>query len=201
MIGIKSIGTELSGTEREGAWTAERGRVLLRIARESLAEALGFGKAPGEYGDPWLREPGATFVTLRRRGELRGCVGSILAYRPLFEDVWRNARASAFHDTRFPPVAPEELAEIAVELSLLSPPEPLPCAGEAEALRLLRPGVDGVILEYEEHRSTFLPQVWEQLPDPRDFLDHLRTKAGLRRGFWAPEVRLSRYGVQKWEEE
>ena len=184
-----------------GEWTSERGRTLLRIARASLAEALGFGKALEEYGEPWLREPGATFVTLRRRGELRGCVGSILAYRPLFEDVWRNARASAFHDTRFPPVAPEELAEIGVELSLLSPPEPLPCAGEAEALRLLRPGVDGVIFECEEHRGTFLPQVWEQLPDPRDFLDRLRHKAGLRPGYWAPEVRLSRYTVLKWEEE
>jgi AmmeMemoRadiSam system protein A len=197
---------ELSLSMTTGEWTSERGRTLLRIARASLAEALGFGKAPdggpeGCYGDPWLREPGATFVTLRRRGELRGCVGSILAYRPLFEDVWRNARASAFHDTRFPPVEPAELAEIGVELSLLSPPEPLPCAGEAEALRLLRPGVDGVIFECEEHRGTFLPQVWEQLPDPRDFLDRLRHKAGLRPGYWPPEVRLSRYTVLKWGEE
>jgi len=189
-----------------GEWTSERGRILLRIARASLAEALGFGTAPdfgpeGGSGEPWLREPGATFVTLRRRGELRGCVGSILAYRPLFEDVWRNARAAAFHDTRFPPLEPAELAEIGVEVSLLSPPEPLPCAGEAEALRLLRPGVDGVILDCGEHRGTFLPQVWEQLPDPRDFLDRLRHKAGLRHGDWPSEVRLSRYTVLKWEEE
>lgn len=183
-----------------GSSTAERGRTLLRIARASLAEALGFGGASGAYDDPWLREPGATFVTLRRWGNLRGCVGSILAYRPLFEDVWRNARASAFNDTRFPPVEPGELPEITVEVSLLSHPEPLACTSEAEALRLLRPGVDGVIFEYEEHRSTFLPQVWEQLPNPREFLDHLRHKAGLPPGFWAPEVRLSRYGVQKWEE-
>jgi AmmeMemoRadiSam system protein A len=191
----------MTGTDpHEDSWTAERGRVLLRIARESLAEALGFGGSREGYGDPWLRAPGATFVTLRRRDDLRGCVGSILAHRPLFEDVWRNARASAFHDTRFPPVAPEELTEIAVEVSLLSAPEPLPCASEAEALCLLRPGVDGVIFECEESRSTFLPQVWEQLPDPRDFLDHLRTKAGLRRGFWSPEVRLSRYTVLKWVE-
>jgi AmmeMemoRadiSam system protein A len=188
-------------TGAESPWTAERGRALLRIARESLAEALGFGKAPEEPGDPWLREPGATFVTLRRRGELRGCVGSILACRPLFEDVWHNAWASAFRDTRFPPVAPEELAEIAVEVSLLSPPEPLVCASEAETLRLLRPGIDGVILECGENRGTFLPQVWEQLPDPREFLDHLRHKAGLRPGFWSPEVRLSRYTVLKWVEE
>ncbi|HTG35959.1 MAG TPA: AmmeMemoRadiSam system protein A [Thermoanaerobaculia bacterium] len=182
-------------------WTSERGRTLLRIARAGLAEALGFGKAPEEPGELWLREPGATFVTLRRRGELRGCVGSILAYRPLFEDVWRNARASAFHDTRFPPVEPGELVEIDIEMSLLSAPEPLPCASESEALCLLRPGVDGVILECGEHRGTFLPQVWEQLPNPHDFLDRLRHKAGLRHGYWSPEVRLSRYTVLKWVEE
>jgi AmmeMemoRadiSam system protein A len=187
--------------ERETPWTAERGRILLRIARESLTEALDLGDASGGWDESWLREPGATFVTLRRGESLRGCVGSILAYRPLVEDVWRNARASAFHDTRFPPVEAGELPEISVEVSLLSAPEPLECSSEAEALRLLRPGVDGVIFECEKGRSTFLPQVWEQLPDPRDFLDHLRTKAGVGRGFWSPEVRLSRYTVLKWEEE
>src|SRR3954467_13204650 len=91
----------MSTTERGDSWTAERGRALLRIARTSLAEALGYGATPTGWDDPWLREAGATFVTLRRGGHLRGGVGSIQAYRPLFEDVWRNARASAFHDTRF----------------------------------------------------------------------------------------------------
>ena len=180
-------------------WNGERGRLLLRLARESVAEALGLGSA-GRYEEPWLRDPGASFVTLRRQGDLRGCVGSVRAYRPLFEDVWSNARASAFRDTRFPQVEAWEMPEISVEISLLSAPEPVACSCEEDALRLLRPGVDGVIFEYEEHRSTFLPQVWEQLPDPRDFLDHLRIKAGLRRGFWAPEVRLQRYGVLKWVE-
>ncbi|HEY4564980.1 MAG TPA: AMMECR1 domain-containing protein, partial [Thermoanaerobaculia bacterium] len=92
----------------ETPWTIERGRILLRIARQSLSEALGFGEGPGGWDDPWLREPGATFVTLRRRGNLRGCVGSIQAYRSLSDDVWLNARASAFHDSRFPPVEPRE---------------------------------------------------------------------------------------------
>jgi AmmeMemoRadiSam system protein A len=182
-------------------WTEERGRVLLRIARAALAQALGAGSVAANLDEPWLREPGATFVTLRRAdGELRGCVGSIEAQRPLAEDVAHNAVAAAFHDSRFPPLAPRELPEISLEVSLLSPPEPLPVLSEAEALRLLRPGVDGVILEYRGRRGTFLPQVWEQLPDPRDFLAHLTTKAGLPRGFWAPEVRLSRYTVRKWEE-
>lgn len=181
-------------------WDSGRGRILLRIARESVADALGFGP-PATYDDPWLREPGATFITLRWQGSLRGCVGSIQAYRPLFEDVWRNARASAFHDTRFRPLEREEYAGLSVEVSLLSPPEPLACSCEAEALAILRPGVDGVILEYAECRGTFLPQVWEQLPDPYEFLDQLKRKAGLRPGFWAPEVRLSRYTVLKWTEE
>ncbi|HEV2854424.1 MAG TPA: AmmeMemoRadiSam system protein A [Thermoanaerobaculia bacterium] len=190
----------MNGPDPWNPSSQERGRLLLRIARESVAEALGLG-ASGRYEEPWLREPGACFVTLRRQGDLRGCVGSVRAYRPLFEDVWSNARASAFRDTRFHPVEPWEWAEISVEVSLLSAPEPLACSCEEEALRLLRPGVDGVILEYQEYRSTFLPQVWEQLPDPRDFLGHLKAKAGLRRGFWAPEVRLQRYGVMKWVEE
>lgn len=180
-------------------WTAERGRLLLKIARESVAEALGQGSA-GRYDEPWLREPGASFVTLRRGEALRGCIGSVEAHQALGEDVRSNARASAFRDPRFPPVGPEELAGISFEVSVLSPPEPLLVSSEEEALRRLRPGIDGVIFEYHGHRGTFLPQVWEQLPDPKDFLAHLKAKAGLRPDFWAPEVRLQRYGVTKWEE-
>jgi AmmeMemoRadiSam system protein A len=184
----------------ESPWTAERGRLLLQIARESVTEALGLCAASSS-GEPWLHEPGATFVTLMRRGELRGCVGSVRAFRSLFDDVRSNARASAFHDSRFPPVSRQELAEISVEVSLLSAPEPLCFDGEEEALRLLRPGVDGVILEAGPNRATFLPQVWEQLPEPRDFLMHLKRKAGLGLSFWSPEVELYRYTVFKWMEE
>lgn len=191
----------MSAAERlDDPWDAARGRVLLRIARESLAEALGVGVA-ADYRETWLQEPGACFVTLTRWGELRGCVGSVRAYRPLFDDVWLNARAAAFHDTRFPPVERDELAALAVEISLLSAPEPLPpFAREAEALAALRPGVDGLILEAGSHRSTFLPQVWEQLPDPQDFLTHLKHKAGLPPDFWSRDVQLQRYTVRKWVE-
>lgn len=185
----------------------ERGRILLAIARESLADALKMGGAGDravrhhrEHPEPWLREPGATFVTLRRRELLRGCVGSLRAYRPLAEDVWSNARAAAFSDTRFPPLTRDEFADINLEVSLLSPPEPLSVASEEEACRILRPGIDGVILEYREGRGTFLPQVWEQLPDPRRFLAHLKEKAGLPASFWHPDLRLWRYSVTKWEE-
>lgn len=177
-----------------------QGSVLLAIARESLAAALGMGEeSPRE--EPWLREPGATFITLRQLGELRGCVGTIQAYRPLLEDVRGNARAAAFSDSRFPPVQPEEYASISLEVSLLSECEPFEVDCEEEALRQLRRGTDGVVFEFRGHRSTFLPQVWEQLPDPREFLAHLKRKSGLPASFWNEDVRLWRYTVTKWCEE
>jgi AmmeMemoRadiSam system protein A len=177
----------------------EHGRVLVAIARESIEEALGL-KEGSVWDHPWLFEPGACFITLMRHGGLRGCVGSVRAYRPLYEDVRANARASAFHDTRFPPVLCAECPELSVEVSLLSAPEPVVFSGEMEALRSLRPEIDGVIFESGEHRSTFLPQVWRQLPDPRDFLGQLKLKAGLSRSFWGPDVKLWRYTVTKWME-
>lgn len=178
----------------------EWGPVLLDLARASLIEALKLGRA-GEHREPWLEDPGACFVTLRRLGQLRGCVGSIRAWRPLREDVWINARAAAFNDTRFAPVDPGEMPEIRLEISLLSAPEPVAVTCETDACRILRPGADGVIFEWGDCRSTFLPQVWDQLPDPLDFLGHLKHKAGLPPRFWAPDVKLWRYAVTKWEEE
>jgi AmmeMemoRadiSam system protein A len=177
----------------------EWGPVLLDLARASLSEALHLGRG-GEHREPWLEEPGACFVTLRRLDRLRGCVGSIRAYRPLREDVWENARAAAFHDNRFPPLDPGEMPEIRLEISLLTTPEPVAVTCEDDACRLLRPGSDGVIFEWGSCRSTFLPQVWEQLPDPLDFLGQLKHKAGLPPRFWAPDVKLSRYAVVKFEE-
>ena len=178
----------------------ERGRILLALARDSLVEAFGRGVAR-RFEAPWLIEPGATFVTLRAGDELRGCVGTIRAYRSLVEDVRANARAAAFNDTRFQPLAAAELPGIAVEVSLLSEPEALPSSTtEEEALARLRPHMDGLILEYDGYRSTFLPQVWEQLPAPRDFMAHLKRKAGLPPAFWSPDLLLWRYTVAKWEE-
>ncbi|HSN88350.1 MAG TPA: AmmeMemoRadiSam system protein A [Thermoanaerobaculia bacterium] len=178
----------------------ERGKALVRIARESLAEALGLGtmEAPDE---PWLHEKGATFVTLTANGKLRGCMGSIRARRTLLEDVQANARSAAFDDPRFLRVRPAEFVDLSVEVSLLSPPEPFEVESEEDALAHLRPGVDGVVLECGTARSTFLPQVWEQLPDPRKFLAHLKVKAGLPADFWSPEIRLSRYTVEKFKDD
>lgn len=177
----------------------DQGTILLPIARSSIANALGQPLAAREDA-PWLREHGATFVTLTQNGGLRGCIGTLEAHRPLVEDVKANALAAAFRDPRFPPLQAPELAYTRVELSLLSPAEVMRFESEQDALAQLRPEVDGVIFEYGYYRSTFLPQVWEQLPDPEAFLAQLKRKAGLAASFWAEGVRLSRYTVTKWKE-
>lgn len=179
--------------------TTDRGPILLGIARGAIAEELGLG-APPDAEAPWLQEPGATFVTLKLHGELRGCIGTLTARSPLREDVAYNARAAAFHDSRFPPLSRGEFPGIDLEVSLLSPLEPIPHAGEAHLLTLLRPGLDGVVLEWGSCRGTFLPQVWEQLPDPKDFLDHLKRKAGLPRNAWNEGIKASRYTVARFHE-
>lgn len=179
--------------------SSERGATLLALARGAIAEALG-EPATAPAPAAWLEEPGATFVTLTRAGELRGCVGTLLAERPLHEDVTANARAAAFRDPRFPAMTRPEFTAVAVEVSLLSALEPLSFDSEHQLLSLLRPGVDGVLLEHGWQRGTFLPQVWEQLPESKDFLAHLKRKAGLPAGFWARDIKVSRYTVSKWRE-
>jgi len=179
---------------------AEKGATLLKLARAEIASKLGRPGAVSAQSD-WLAEPGATFVTLTRQGELRGCIGTLEAHRPLGVDVRENAVAAAFRDPRFMPLSRAEFDEIRVEVSLLSPTEPLAVDDEAAALAALRPHVDGVVFEYGHYRSTFLPQVWEQLPEPAEFLAHLKRKAGLPVDFWAEQVKLSRYTVSKWKEE
>jgi len=175
----------------------ERGAVLVAIAREAIA-AFDDDWRPGTWDHDWLREPGASFVTLRLEGELRGCIGSVNPHRPLGDDVARNGRAAAFRDPRFAPVNRAEIAALQVEISVLSPREPMDVASEAEALTRLRPGVDGILLEFRTLGATFLPQVWDGLPEPARFLGELRRKAGLPVGFWHPEVKLYRYTVEKY---
>lgn len=185
-------------TETE-AKNEDRGPVLLGVARATIASALG-RTGSADQSAPWLRARGACFVTLRQGGKLRGCVGSVEAYRSLLEDVTANARASAFRDQRFSPLSASELGHTRIEVSLLSARELLPARSEAEALTQIRPHVDGLTLEWGRHRGTFLPQVWEALPDPRDFLAKLKLKAGLPTEFWSDEIRLDRYQVAKWSE-
>ncbi|MDP1531775.1 MAG: AmmeMemoRadiSam system protein A [Rhodoferax sp.] len=181
----------------------EHGPLLLQIARTAISNALGRAVAlpePISEAADVLQAPGASFVTLNQHGQLRGCIGSLQAHRPLIQDIQANAVAAALHDPRFTPLTLSELDITTVEVSVLSAMQPLPFTSEADALALLRPGVDGVVFEFGRYRSTFLPQVWEQLPKPRQFMAHLKQKAGLAPDFWAPGVRLQRYTVHKFKE-
>ncbi len=180
-----------------------RGRVLIDVARRELTRSL--GQEPEPDGDAWpderwLQEPGATFVTLHSHGALRGCVGSLWAVRPLIEDVRENVVAAATRDSRFPPVEAEELGDLEIEVTELGKPEPMTITSEADALAQLRPGMDGIVLRHGARRATFLPQVWESLPEPETFLGHLKRKAGLAEDFWDDDVELERYRARKWSE-
>lgn len=176
-----------------------KGRALLTIARNAIAQSLDFPVQSVELAE-WLNEAGATFVTLIQHKQLRGCMGSLKVSRTLAEDVRQNAVAAAFRDPRFTPLTVDEFADVRLEISLLSPQQSIAFADEADALAQLQPYIDGVVFEYEQYRSTFLPQVWEQLPQPWQFMAHLKRKAGLPQHFWSPEVKLYRYTVEKWKE-
>ncbi len=159
--------------------------ILPRIARRSIELALHGQSFPPAQHEALLREypelaqQRATFVTLTINGRLRGCIGSILPRRALIDDVIENARAAAFKDPRFPPLSPEEFPRIAIEISLLTLPQPLPYEDVADLRHKIRPGVDGVIIRFDGRQATFLPSVWEQLPDFDRFFEHLCLKAGL----------------------
>ncbi len=131
---------------------------------------------------------------------MRGCIGSLMAQRSLLDDVQANARAAALQDPRFAPLRSDELDRTTISVSLLSALRDMACRDEADALAQLRPGIDGLVFACAGRRSTFLPQVWEQLASPREFLGQLRRKAGLAEDFWSDQVVLQRYTVTKWEE-
>jgi AmmeMemoRadiSam system protein A len=177
--------------------TPERGQLLVRLARGAIHAELRRPLPPDEQPD-WLSEPGATFVTLHRLAQLRGCIGSIEPRRPVGEDVKENAVAAAMRDPRFMPMTADELLDLEVEVTLLSSLEPMAVKSEAEALATLRPGVDGLVLTCGTNKGTFLPQMWEQLPAPKEFLRYLKQKAGLPRDFWEPQVQLQRFTAEKW---
>jgi AmmeMemoRadiSam system protein A len=185
------------------ALPSEHGKLLLQIARSAISNKLGQAVAlpePSSQAADVLQAAGASFVTLNQQGQLRGCIGSLQAHRPLMVDIQANAIAAALHDPRFAPLRLVELEITTVEVSVLSAMQPMPFSSEADALAQLRPGVDGVVFEFGHYRSTFLPQVWEQLPNARQFMAHLKHKAGLTPDFWAAEVRLQRYTVAKFKE-
>ncbi|MEQ8443239.1 MAG: AmmeMemoRadiSam system protein A [Alphaproteobacteria bacterium] len=180
---------------------AERhGDMMLDLVKRTLAHSLVKGAAPAVSLDtfpPELRENGATFITIEKDHKLRGCIGSLQAHRPLIQDLVENAYRAGFKDPRFPPLTREEMPRISWSISLLSEPRQMLFTGEADLLSQLKPGVDGLIIQDKGKRSTFLPQVWEQIPDPVQFLARLKQKAGLAPNHWSPDFTAFRYRVVK----
>jgi len=178
--------------------------LLLKIAREAI-ESVVRGQQPPVLDksklSPKLSEPGVTFITLTRKGELRGCIGALEPYQPLVEDVREHAIAAALNDFRFPPVSPGELNDIKIEISRLTLPEELHYQTPQELLERLRPGIDGVILREGIHRATFLPQVWEKIPDKATFLSHLCMKMGAPPDIWLKNMlSVQTYQVEEFHE-
>ncbi|NNJ84270.1 MAG: AmmeMemoRadiSam system protein B, partial [Gammaproteobacteria bacterium] len=177
---------------------AER-QMLLKIAADSIEHGLG-NKKPlpidSALYSSLLREKRATFVTIEKDGNLRGCIGTLQAVRPLVEDIAYNAFQAAFRDSRFPLLTREESDSVVIKLSLLTPAEPMMFDSEADLMGQLRPGVDGLILIAGSHRGTFLPSVWESLPEPMQFLRHLKMKAGLAPDVWPSNVTVLRYTTE-----
>ncbi|MCB0366440.1 MAG: AmmeMemoRadiSam system protein A [Bdellovibrionaceae bacterium] len=175
---------------------------LLKLARQAIQNRLDGGISEIEIEDQSLvlQTSGASFVTLRIDDQLRGCIGSLQAYRPLAVDVWENAQAAAFHDPRFSQLKAAELAHLKIEISVLSPPQPLPVENEEDLLSKIRPGIDGLILTSGSRRATFLPAVWESLPDPKEFLYHLKLKAGMGPNEWPEDIEFETYGSTSFAE-
>jgi AmmeMemoRadiSam system protein A len=187
--------------EQPPQFTPEQGRAMLGIARASIAGALGLAltAVTSAFEGAWLRRRQASFVTLTREGELRGCIGSLQAHRALAEDVAANARAAAFADPRFPKLTAAEFAQVEVEVSLLATPRRLDFADHADLIAQLQPGEDGIILECDGRRATFLPQVWAAIPDREQFIQQLKLKAGLN-GTASARCKVWRYRAAKWRE-
>jgi uncharacterized protein len=184
--------------------TPEEQKTLLRMAREAMEHAVkGEKLTPPDPSSlsPNLREQGASFVTLTIRGQLRGCIGALEAYQPLADDVREHAVAAALEDPRFPQVTEDELSRIQVEVSRLTRPVPLEYKDANDLLSKLRPHVDGVILKDGYRRATFLPQVWEKIPDPSEFLDNLCYKMGAGRDHWRRKhLEVLIYQVEEFHE-
>jgi AmmeMemoRadiSam system protein A len=176
------------------------GAVLVDLAKRSIEQGLKEGRfkeidLSGLTQE--LGQQGAVFVTLKKAGDLRGCIGSPMAWRPLGLDVVENAYKAAFEDPRFPPLSAAEWKEVDLSVSVLSPPKRMSFKDEADLLAQLRPDIDGLIIEDAGRRALFLPLVWEALPDPKSFLAHLKVKAGLPSNHWSPNFKASRFEAEE----
>lgn len=174
---------------------------LLQLAHDAIRYGLDNGRPltinSADYEDE-LNEQRACFVTLHLNGQLRGCIGSLEAHRRLVDDIAHNAFAAAFHDPRFSPLTEQEFDSVDIDLSILTPPIEMTFASEEDLLEQLRPGIDGLIIEDMERRGTFLPSVWEQLPEKESFLQHLKLKAGLSPQHWSETLQMSRYETESF---
>lgn len=183
---------------------AAQRHTLLEVARRSIDSGL-------KSGHPWALTPSgfhrdlkavrASFVTLQSNGRLRGCIGHLDAVQPLVVDVAENAFAAAFRDPRFTPLSEAEWPDIDIHLSILTPPEPMQFSDEADLIRQVHPHEDGLILQDGPNRGTFLPSVWDSLPNPTDFLTHLKLKAGLAANHWSDGVEVYRYRTESFGED
>ena len=174
-------------------------QTLLDIAAQSIQHGLDHGRPLTVHTQDYpadLQEPRACFVTLHIKGELRGCIGSLEAWRPLIEDVTDNAYAAAFRDPRFPQLTPAEFSQLEYHISILTPSEPITFTSEQELLNQIRPQIDGLVLEDKGYRGTFLPSVWESLPTAKQFLSQLKRKAGLPADYWSKTIKVYRYTVE-----
>ncbi len=173
--------------------------ILLNTARNSIAHGLEkHAPPPLELNNfpKTLLEPGACFVTLHLNKALRGCIGSLVATQPLIVDVTSNAFKAAFQDPRFQPLQLKEFAALELEISVLSKPIPMPVTSEADLIAKLKPGIHGLILSDHGRRATFLPSVWEQLPNPNDFVIHLKNKAGWPNDYWSHTIQVQTYTAE-----
>ena len=179
----------------------ENRAIIIKLAHSSIKEGLehgqtltpDFGFLPAE-----LQQAGACFVTLEINNQLRGCVGSLEAHRPLAEDVARNAYNAAFRDPRFPQLTDKEYPDVTVKLSLLTAPTPMQFNSEEDLVNQLQPNIDGLILKEGFQRGTFLPSVWEQLPSPQEFLNRLKQKAGFPLDYWSNKIEIERYHTEQF---
>lgn len=174
---------------------------LLQLAHDAILYGIQNGQSlsvnPNDY-DNSLSEPRACFVTLHLNGQLRGCIGSLEAYRSLIDDIAHNAFAAAFQDPRFSPLTESEFNDVKIDLSILTPPAEMTFSSEDDLLEQMRPGIDGLIIEDMGRRGTFLPSVWEQLPEKEQFLQHLKLKAGLSPSHWSDSLTMSRYETESF---
>jgi hypothetical protein len=193
-----------SAEQNLATFSAAERALLLQLAKESILHGLIAEcsmRVDSNNYPAHLSEKLACFVTLNSNGVLRGCIGHLEAVQPLVRDVAENAFSAAFRDPRFPPLTEYELRGLEIHISVLSPSKPMTFSSEQDLLEQLRPGVDGLILKHGAHQGTFLPSVWESLPDAPSFFNNLKRKAGLPESFWSDDVLVLRYTTESFSDD